>query len=729
MDLPPGTHSQRHDFTDLDGDGADEMMIQWGHNCTFFDTPSYNAVLALSDPAIEDIELVRIGNSTSMDILVTYQSDSHFNVSVISGKDFKEAWRSPDISGVRWMGVVNYTVRDLDADGRPELVFSVLESDTTCFQVFDAVTFELEWSCPGTGGEQPYLPFCMQDLDGDPALELLTSRPAPNHTYDNPISAYDGATHERQWTVSLPPDFNFVPSWERFSDIDNDSEKELVLPYNSTGEPGRTTCGLNVYSARNGTFERGFGPWPGRLAVRAMDDLNGDGWKEFLMQCSTLTPQGGRKDTYSIFSPKENLSLWTAGPFVMNDYESYFARIEDIDRQGTPEVMFTKRIEHGDDNLTAIFQVISGKDLSVKWTSRELATYELFPETYRPSDGSAPRLILVEQTGVNSGFPNSTLDIVSTTDFVPLFNGRYEGQLQVIVDDWNGDSVADLLLEYNGLELLDGNKLSRIWKAVWHGTGWSGIGAADICGGPGYEIMRSSVSGGYRIINGTSREWYTSVISVHDPQTLEQIWSSQSLDGTFLIDDIEDIDNDSNMEALFVVHRYDEPYSASVSYVIVEFPKEAPTAENPWPPGLNLRAPTIGIDRPQNRQRVQTRVQIAGTAEDDNRILQVAVRIDDGEWANATLALAPGNLTCSWNQSWDCSQALKGNHTIHAKAFDGMSWSSEAEVTVRISGTGTPAPEWPAPTINSFPNLACIALMVAALVAAVAAFLVHRRGK
>jgi hypothetical protein len=729
MDIPGDDLSYSDDFIDLDGDGADEIVIIIGRNYTFVDPPSYNVVLVLNDDTIKEVVFVRIGNASAMEILVTYQTDSHFNISFISGRDFKEIWRSPDIDGGLAGIPRSDIVRDFDADGQPEFLLPVYDNKTTSFVAVDALTHAVEWSLPRAGDELPYFPYCIQNLDDDASFELLTAVWQPEYTGFNNLSAYDGATQKKQWTVSLPKNYFFLLPVDRFSDIDNDSAKELVLPYNSTGEPDQQMCGLNIYSAQNGTLEWGLGPFPGWLAILTMDDLNGDGWKEFLMQCATYGADGIWYNTYSVFGPKENRTLWSAGPLARGGNESRFIELEDINGDGAGEVLLTTRMKHGEDNLTAIFQIISGKDFLPKWTSRELATLAFFPDYYRPSDGSAPRLILVEQTGLYGGTPNSTLEIVSTDNYQTMYHGNYPGQLQVLEDDWNGDTNTDLLLDYNGLGLLDGNGLSVLWKADWRGTDWSGIGAGDICGGPAFELARCTIAGGYVFVNGTQRERYTSVISIHDQPVLSQLWSSQSFDGIYRIRAVEDIDNDTNIEAAFMVDHLDLPGPGYLSYVVIEFPKVPAGSGNPWPPGINLRPPTVTIDKPKNDQKVIGTVKIAGTAEDDTFLSRIEIRIDDGEWVNTTWKLGLGNITCSWNHGWDCSKASKGAHKISARAFDGTSWSSESSVTVEVRPPGTVTPDWPGTNIAGFPDPACIILMVVALIAAVAAFLVHRRRK
>jgi hypothetical protein len=184
---------------------------------------------------------------------------------------------------------------------------------------------------------------------------------------------------------------------------------------------------------------------------------------------------------------------------------------------------------------------------------------------------------------------------------------------------------------------------------------------------------------------------------------------------------MDDIDNDSNMEVLF---RTSQPGGDIVSLVMIEFPKDPP-----WAPGVNLRRPTVTIDKPRNGQKVSGTIRISGSAEDDNFLAQVMVRIDDGEWANTSWTPGHGNLTCSWNHSWDSSKAAKGSHRISARAFDGASWSPEVSVSVEVRPPGTRTPGLPVPTIGNFPDPACIGLIVAVLIVVAAAIVIRQRKK
>jgi hypothetical protein len=726
LDIPADVYNWNVNFTDLDGDGAMELMLNWGRNFTFFDTPSYEGLLALNDTSIRDMEFVRIGDSRSMDILVTYRTPFHFNISVISGRDFKESWRTPDINGSGGGAFIG----DLDADGKPEMVVPALDWNSTYFHVFDPATRSLEWTSPRIVNERPFhagsgRPTWVRNIDDDPALELLTSGETPDYG-GNPITAFDGGTHEKQWTVSMPEPFYFLPYCDPLVDCDGDFAMELVLPYGFRGEPANATCGINIYSSKNGTLEWSLGPWDGYISLESMGDFDGDGWTDFPMEIRKLNLNGTWNYTYSIFSPSLKRSLWTLGPFLEAEDISFRLLARDLDFDGSPEAILSRTTRHGDRGSTVVFQVIRGPDVSVRWTSPETWMSGNHLRMYIPGNGSEPRILLAGSYHSETGNISSTLLVLSSSDFRELLNRSFAGNLDLFDGDWNGEPGNELLLGYSGVELLNGTTLESIWNASWTRSHIWDIDTADITGGTRYELIQLSHFTEMRSYNGTGvRSWDTTTMTMWDSQTLDVLWTSQRLDGTYFIQHLGDIDNDTNIEALF---RVTAPNMYTHKLVIIEFPRGSAADGKPWTPGLSLRPPAVFIEKPRAGDRVSGKVRISGTAEDDTFISLVIFRIDDGKWANATWTPADGNRSCSWTANWDASKAWNGTHAIWARAFDGTGWSPDAMTYVEVQPAGTVKPDWPGTTIANAPDPACIVLLVV-LVAAIAGYLLHRRGK
>lgn len=72
---------------------------------------------------------------------------------------------------------------------------------------------------------------------------------------------------------------------------------------------------------------------------------------------------------------------------------------------------------------------------------------------------------------------------------------------------------------------------------------------------------------------------------------------------------------------------------------------------------------------------------ISGTASDiDGTVERVEVRIDDGSWIVAT-------GTESWSFDWSTTGVSNGNHTIHARSYDGENHSYEVSVSVVVDNS------------------------------------------
>jgi len=104
--------------------------------------------------------------------------------------------------------------------------------------------------------------------------------------------------------------------------------------------------------------------------------------------------------------------------------------------------------------------------------------------------------------------------------------------------------------------------------------------------------------------------------------------------------------------------------------------------------------PTVAITSPDNHATVSGTISIQGTANDDNNVVKVEIKIDSGSWIQVT-------GTTSWSYSWDTTAVANGSHTIYARAYDGTDYSSIESVTVTVNNT----PPNHKPTVEIiFPN-------------------------
>jgi parallel beta-helix repeat protein len=88
--------------------------------------------------------------------------------------------------------------------------------------------------------------------------------------------------------------------------------------------------------------------------------------------------------------------------------------------------------------------------------------------------------------------------------------------------------------------------------------------------------------------------------------------------------------------------------------------------------------PICAISSPISGTTIAGTVTISGSASDlEGTVHKVEIRIDEGQWIQAT-----GNA--SWTYEWETATVKDGEHTIHARSFDGTAYSSEVSVTVTV---------------------------------------------
>jgi len=97
--------------------------------------------------------------------------------------------------------------------------------------------------------------------------------------------------------------------------------------------------------------------------------------------------------------------------------------------------------------------------------------------------------------------------------------------------------------------------------------------------------------------------------------------------------------------------------------------------------------PLCRIDTPSSGATVSGLSTIAGEASDsDGTVGIVEVEIDDGGWTQVS-------GTISWTYEWDTTTLTNGGHTIYARSYDGMDYSSVVSVTITIENAPQEEPE------------------------------------
>jgi hypothetical protein len=124
------------------------------------------------------------------------------------------------------------------------------------------------------------------------------------------------------------------------------------------------------------------------------------------------------------------------------------------------------------------------------------------------------------------------------------------------------------------------------------------------------------------------------------------------------------------------------PGSDSIVDVPYEIPGEVNEDRYPIFSYVN-QAPKCSISIPAMGAKVEGNVTIEGTALDrGGEVLRVEIKIDQGGWIEVT-------GTTSWIHALDTTTFTDGNHTIYARSFDGVDYSSVVEVTLSVDNSPT----------------------------------------
>jgi fibronectin type 3 domain-containing protein len=91
------------------------------------------------------------------------------------------------------------------------------------------------------------------------------------------------------------------------------------------------------------------------------------------------------------------------------------------------------------------------------------------------------------------------------------------------------------------------------------------------------------------------------------------------------------------------------------------------------------RPPTVTIISPSEGSIIKDTFEILGTAGDnDGTIHRVEIKIDNENWVRA-------EGTTSWSYEWDTTSLPDGMYTITARAFDGVQYSQEINITIEVN--------------------------------------------
>ena len=247
------------------------------------------------------------------------------------------------------------------------------------------------------------------------------------------------------------------------------------------------------------------------------------------------------------------------------------------------------------------------------------------------------------------------------------------------------------------------------------GNYWSNYTGQDLCSGPNQNVCpdpdgigdvpyiidvdsmdRYPLTEPSLLPNDPPKAQFTLSPAVGDTHTTFYVNASLSYDSEDPISDLDvrwDWEDDGTWDTIWSKSKTSEhQYTTPGVYTIRLEVKDTGgltgnnTLQLTVSPPTN-QPPTCIINAPISGATLSGIYAMQGSASDeDGTVESVEVRINDGPWIKAM-------GTTSWNLSWDSTTVDNGDHTIHARSFDGTDHSSEVSLTVTVENAPPQEPE------------------------------------
>ncbi len=376
-------------------------------------------------------------------------------------------------------------IADVDSDGKQEIVL-VNEKFSL---VYDAVTYNLEWTAAGMGGTQ----VAIGNLDSDADLEIVV-----NGSTGHVLNA---KTKAQEWGYSGGFGFNMD-----IGDVDGDKRAEIAFCnnwYDLIVLDGDTKV---IKWQKNDLDD---------LDAMSVADVDGDGKYDIVIgngQWGSVTGYRGTDGTklWSIGNPEHGVSGIGVG---------------DANNDGTNEILFGAGLSSsGKDVLIAG----SWKDQSVQWVSEDLDGPFHVAAGDLDLDGRGE--IVMASYGSDSDYQGGILKVYDGNthriEWSTTIDTNYLKINQVAVGQLDSDPALEILISSDQwgeprLQVYDGINKNVEWTGSNLGGSPSGIKVMNIDGDSVDEIVVAIGDSHVQVLNGAS-----SVIE----------WDSGSVDG--LIQDI-----------------------------------------------------------------------------------------------------------------------------------------------------------------------------------------------
>lgn len=346
----------------------------------------------------------------------------------LSGKDALLVG-DPVTGSVKWEGEdldgpFHVAVADLDDDGTPDIVAASTSSDNSYnggeVRVYNGRTHQVEWTIAPNSSFDKITQVAVGQLDSDPALEIVVGR---NNWYDTVLTAYDGVTHQEEWTS--PTIGQNGPIQLAVRDLDGDGKDEIIVALDDRK--------VYVFAGASNVVKWQSDTLTGYIRDFAIGDIDGDG----VLDIAVLTDS--------------NLYIFNAVTYALESTASvqYATHVGILPASagGGGIILYSHQ-----DGYNEMLTALDPSTLQPLW-DYPLGSFGVSEISGRDVDGDGMPDIIV--TGGGSAYSyghNPSLLLVgkqsTTSGFCPIWQSstRWGGFINAVIADLDGDNTPKIVL-------------------------------------------------------------------------------------------------------------------------------------------------------------------------------------------------------------------------------------------------------------------------------------------